>query len=236
MPTFVLVHGAWHGGWCWEPVQQLLQADGHRVIAPDLPGHGDDDTDPGAVSLSLYVDHLQGVIEKQPEPVVLVGHSLGGLSISAVASALPDRVAAMVYLAAFVPQTMTPLAELQDRLDFADAMLLDPLRGTADLERAQVADLFYGGCTEAQQAWAADRLCTQAIEPFFAELAIDADAWGRPARHYIECLQDRAVPLALQREMHEPLDFEVHRLDTDHSPFLSAPENLVELLLQVAEG
>ncbi len=206
------------------------------MVAPDLPGHGDDDTDPGAVSLSLYVDHLREVVEKQGEPVVLVGHSLGGLSISAVVSALPDRVAAMVYLAAFVPQTMAPLVELQDRLDLANAMLIDPLRGAIDLERERVADLFYGDCTETQQVWAADRLCTQAIEPFFATIPIDHDAWGRPPRHYIECLQDRAVPLSLQREMHEPLGFEVHRLDTAHSPFLSAPESLASLLLQVAEG
>lgn len=236
MPTFVLVHGAWHGGWCWGPVQKLLQERGHRVTAPDLPGHGQDGTDLSEVSLARYVERLEEVIEKEDEPVVLVGHSLGGLSISGVASALPERVSALVYLAAFVPQTMTPLVELQDRLALANAMLVDPLNGSADLEEDCIADLFYGDCTPEQQDWASKRLCSQALEPFFAKLAMDAEAWSRPSRHYIECLQDRAVPLELQREMHEPLGFEVHRLDTAHSPFLSAPESLVELLLQVAEG
>lgn len=85
MSTFVLVHGAWHGGWCWEKVVPLLKKEGHEVVVVDLPGHGDNHVPVPEVTLAAYGDHVAGVLDEQAEPVVLVGHSMGGLAISEVA-------------------------------------------------------------------------------------------------------------------------------------------------------
>jgi pimeloyl-ACP methyl ester carboxylesterase len=82
MATFMLVHGACTGGWCWEKVTPLLEANGHRVCAPDLPGLGNDNTPPANVTLADNVEKLSRLLDKMEEPVVLVGHSLGGITIS----------------------------------------------------------------------------------------------------------------------------------------------------------
>ncbi|HLY58890.1 MAG TPA: alpha/beta fold hydrolase, partial [Stellaceae bacterium] len=74
MSSFVLVHGAWHGKWCWEKLVPLLEAAGHEVLAPDLPGMGDDRT-PATLSLAAWADFVARRIEDCAEPVILVGHS-----------------------------------------------------------------------------------------------------------------------------------------------------------------
>lgn len=78
MSTFVLIHGAAHGGWCWYKVVPLLEKQGHTVLAPDLPSHGRDKTPLAAVTLQLYVDSVCKLLDEQQEPVILVGHSMGG--------------------------------------------------------------------------------------------------------------------------------------------------------------
>ena len=98
MGTFVLVHG----GWCWEKVIPLLEEAGHVAQAPDLPGSGDDPTPIPEVSLQGYADRISEVLDAQPEPVVLVGHSSGGTVISQAAEQRPDKVKLLVYLAAFL--------------------------------------------------------------------------------------------------------------------------------------
>lgn len=102
MGTFVLVHGGWNGGWCWEKVVPLLEEAGHRVEAPDLPGSGDDPTPIPEVSLRSYADRISGVLDAQPEPAVLVGHSSGGVVVSQAAEQRPEKVKLLVYLAAFL--------------------------------------------------------------------------------------------------------------------------------------
>ena len=96
----MLVHGASHGGWCWEKVVPLLEANGHRVCAPDLPGLGNDPTPPANVTLADNVEKLSRLLDKMDEPVVLVGHSLGGITVSALAEARRRKLKAVVYLCA----------------------------------------------------------------------------------------------------------------------------------------
>ena len=91
MSTFVFVHGGWSGGWTWDKVVPLLEEAGHKVETPDLPGSGDDPTPIPEVSLQSYADRLSEVLDAQPEPVVLVGHSSGGQAISQAAEQRPTR-------------------------------------------------------------------------------------------------------------------------------------------------
>jgi alpha-beta hydrolase superfamily lysophospholipase len=82
MSSFVFVHGAWHGAWCWSKVVSLLEGTGHRAIALDLPGHGRDDTPITQVTFEAYCNKLREILEAQTEPVILVGHSMGGRVIT----------------------------------------------------------------------------------------------------------------------------------------------------------
>src|SRR5690348_12061426 len=112
MTSFVLIHGAWHGGWCWQRVTPLLEAAGHRVWAPDLPGLGSDRTPLEQVTLDTWRDFVCKHLERAGEPAILVGHSRGGVVISAVAEAMPEKIARLAYLAAFLVPDGKTLGEM----------------------------------------------------------------------------------------------------------------------------
>src|SRR4028119_2195925 len=100
MSTFVLIHGAFHGAWCWDKVTPQLEQGGHEVVALDLPGHGEDQTRAIEVTLESYADRVVEALDAQPEPVVLVGHSLSGTVISQVAERRPEKIDKLGYLCA----------------------------------------------------------------------------------------------------------------------------------------
>ena len=104
MTTFVLVHGASHGSWCWDKVVPVLESLGHRAAAVDLPGntYGEFDVPAAQVTLDTYVKHVCKVLDQLDEPVVLVGHSLGGLTITQTAERRPDKIKTLVYLTALL--------------------------------------------------------------------------------------------------------------------------------------
>jgi pimeloyl-ACP methyl ester carboxylesterase len=112
MGTFVLIHGAFHGGWCWYKVVPLLEKQGHTVLALDLPGHGRDKTPVAAVTLQLYVDSVCKLLDAQREPVILVGHSMGGGIITQVAEERPERIKCLVYLAGALPRNGQSMFDL----------------------------------------------------------------------------------------------------------------------------
>ena len=115
MSTFLLVHGAWHSGRCWERVAPLLEAAGHRVFAPSLTGYGDKAHLLGPeVGLDTHVDDVVRVItEEDLSDVILVGHSYAGLVVSSAANRIPERIAHLVYLDAMVPDDGESAVDVQ---------------------------------------------------------------------------------------------------------------------------
>lgn len=110
--TFVLMHGAWHGGWAWKPVATHLEAEGHVVHAPTAPGLSVDD-DPTGVGITQVADYVAEYIEARDlKDVVLVGHSWGGFILSSVAERLKGRLERLVYFNAFVPKSGEALVDL----------------------------------------------------------------------------------------------------------------------------
>ena len=97
-----LVHGAWHGRWCWEKVTGKLEAQGYTVVARDLPGLGEDRTPAAEITLEKYTDAVCETLVTEDEPVLLVGHSMGGIVISQAAERLPDKIKALVYVSAYL--------------------------------------------------------------------------------------------------------------------------------------
>jgi pimeloyl-ACP methyl ester carboxylesterase len=225
-----LVHGAWHGSWCWEKVVPLLEARGHRVLAPDLPGHGADRTPIAQVSLDAYAKRVCDLIDREPEPVVLVGHSMGGIVITAAAERIPERIRMLVYLTAFL------LADGESLFAVAgsdtDSLLVGNLVPSSDglsgsVKPSAVVPAFYAECATADSERASARLVPQALAPLTAPVRWTHDRAGRIPRVYIECWRDRAISIAAQRRMvlARPCA-KVLTLDTDHSPFYSAPDAL----------
>ena len=236
MTTFVLVHGSWHGAWCWKKVLPLLEAADHRAIAIDLPGHGADPMDPKTVTLEDYASRIASVIEKQSDPVVLVGHSMGGAAITRAAELCPDRIRLLVFLAAFAPYDGCSIADqaLEDQESLLQGnLLLDPAAGQAVLKESVVAECFYNDCSSEDIEFAQEKLCADPLQPLISPV-LQSDSRARKVpRVYVECLQDRAITPGQQRRVQKAFDWaEIYRLETGHSPFFSRPNELCACLLQ----
>jgi len=243
MATFVLVHGGWHGAWCWKRLTPLLTHAGHTVIAPDLPGHGDDLTPLSARPYEQYVPSISAVVAAQPEPVILLGHSSGGMVISAVAAAHPERVQVLVYLAAFLlPPGVSPMTMMRDDHEslLGSALVIDREERTTTVPPEAARAVFYADCTDADAAWAIRHLQPEPIIPAApapATVLTDDAAITMPdvPRVYIETLHDKALGPATQRRMYTALPcVHVYALPTGHSPFISAPLALAARLREIA--
>jgi pimeloyl-ACP methyl ester carboxylesterase len=237
MSTYLLIHGSWHGAWCWYKVLPRLERAGHRVVAPDLPGLGIDRTPIAQISLETWTDSVCRLLDAQDEPVILVGHSRAGILISQAAERRPEKVKALVYLAAFLLRQGESLLQLVGEDDasmvFPNLVMAEDQR-SATVRQSALKEVFYGKCSEEDIALARLLLAPEAMAPLATPIRISQCNFGRVPRVYIECGQDKAISPALQKKMYTALPCQkVISMDTDHSPFFSAPEALVTHLLSV---
>ena len=216
----------------------LLQARGHRVFAPDLPGMGADKTPLEELTPESWIDFLVDLMRGMAEPVVLVGHSRGGMQISSVAEAAPELVRGLVYLAAFVPRDGQNNLVLA--MEFCSAELM---QGAAQANASQGLSLefarsvFYNTTEDEWATRAAGMLCPEPMAALMVPVSLSAERFGSVSKVYVECLEDRAIPIAGQRKMQENAVFDrVFQLPTDHSPFYSAPELLADTLCDAVAG
>lgn len=236
-PLTILVHGGFHWGGCFAKVANLLGERGRPVVAPDLAGHGYDATPLSQIpTMAEYVAPVERLVATAQRPVVLVGHSMGGLTLSYLGERYPDKIAALIYLAAVMPWRGMTLAE-NSAADSAVAPLITPLenglgmRIKRDAPALQAA--FYNDCSERDVAVAVANLSEfNPLAPFVWVPDITPERFGRIARTYIETLQDRTIPVAFQRQLQAKTPGCVVRtLDTSHSPFFSRPREVADLIL-----
>jgi pimeloyl-ACP methyl ester carboxylesterase len=238
MTTFILIHGAWHGGWCWERVAPLLRAAGHQVLAPDLPGMGADATPLGDDPLAQWAEFVADLAATCDGRVVLVGHSRGGLVISEAAERAPERIDRLVYLTAFLLERGQSLADMAGRHPGVGPSAA--IRPTEDPGRLMIdpqlgIPVFYGRCSEGDAQAAANRLTPEPLAALTRPLQVTDGGFGRVPRAYIEATDDRAISLEMQREMQAALPCDpVITLTSDHSPFYSAAPELAQALLELA--
>jgi len=231
---FLLIHGAWHGAWCWDGTIRALERAGHRARAIDLPTQGDDQTPVAGVGLQAWIDCVVAELRRGGTPQVLVGHSMGGMVITGAADAVPELVARAVYVCAFLPQDGESLMELASRPECLNDTALvqlptdDGLCVTVTPESARAG--FYGHCAEADIAAALPRLRPLPVQTVLDKVQLRHAAPPVP-RSYIACTEDRAMPVALQRFMvaRSP-GIEMTVIESDHSPFVSHPGELLAAL------
>jgi pimeloyl-ACP methyl ester carboxylesterase len=233
----VLVHGAWHGAWCWAALQAELDRSGVPSYALDLPGHGTSAAPLG----DLHGDaaSVASVIDRLGTEVVLVGHSYGGAVITE-AALHTTHVGHLVYLTAFVldeGESMTSVAVLAD-LPPEPEELLGRARsrgdhGTLVLEPQAAIPALYGHCAPEVQQAAAARLCPQPIASF-VQTATGAP-WRTTPSTYVRCTDDRAIAINHQDAMAARCS-SVETLHTDHSPFASMPAATAALLVTLARS
>jgi pimeloyl-ACP methyl ester carboxylesterase len=171
------------------------------------------------------------------EPAILLGHSMGGMSITAAAERAPERVAKLVYLCAYLPRDGESVLGLAAGVDPASIVM--DTQFSADGLSATVGDAslkaaFYADCSEEDIAFARGRLRPLPVQPATVPVHITPERFGRVPRVYIECTEDRAIPIANQRAMAAASPpVEVHTLMTSHSPFFSAPSALADILSEL---
>lgn len=240
MARFVLVHGAFSGAWIWGPLMERLKAAGHSVEAFDLPGLGDDHTPASEVSLDACAARLCEVLAANSEPAIVVGHSMSGIVATQAAVRCPERVAALVYVTAFMPkdgQSLLDLTKLPEGAgDQVQANLVvegDPPVGVMPAAASRLA--MYGCCAEDVAAWAIARQRPQPLSVFVKAVSFPPGALDGINRYYVLCTRDRAIPPPLQRRMiAENVWADVIELDADHTPHLSRTDELAKALHRFA--
>lgn len=230
MSVFALVHGSMHGSWCWRDLVPELEARGHRAVCPDLPC---EDVSAGPEE---YVECVEAALAGSQD-VILVGHSRGGRTLPLLAARRPAR--AMIFLCCVPTGVGAISAEaFADMVtpEYRDAQAAERADGARRMLAGSARSVFYHDCLPEVAAWAADSLRWQG-EWRLVE-ALPLQSWPDTPLQVILARHDRAVRFAwAQREARrwlggrEPL-----LLDGDHSPFLSRPAELAELLVGCANG
>ena len=240
MSTFVLVHGAWHSGQCWERVVALMELAGHRVLAPSLTGYGDKARllSP-EVGLDTHVDDIVSLIDDERlAEVTLVGHSYAGLVISSVANRLPDRIAHLVYLDAMVPEDGESALDVQP----ITQVLIDLAAKSGDGWRIppmpeQPSPLGLFGVTDPEDAaWLRSMLSDQPVRCLQQPVRLDNPAVNAIPRTHIHCVG--AQPAGITRRPVPPIQpngtpAQVWELPTGHDCMITMPAELSELLLKL---
>ncbi len=228
----VLVHGAWHGAWCFAELQAALDRRGVPSYAIDLPGHGASPTSLG----DLYTDaqHVADTVARLAVPCVLVGHSYGGAVITEAATRTAD-IGHLVYLTAFAldrDESINALLRSLPRAAVALSAAIQPHDdGTTTLDPLLATAALYGQCSGAAVEAALARLSPQAMVTFSQPVT------GSPRDHmpstYVRCLRDEAVHISHQDVMATRCN-DVVTLDTDHAPYLSKVDETADVLERIA--
>ncbi|MEY3681387.1 MAG: alpha/beta fold hydrolase [Ilumatobacteraceae bacterium] len=234
----VLVHGAWHGAWCWAPLQAELDRRGVASLAVDLPGHGSTgttftDLHGDARAVAEVLDVQAGFGRTAP---ILVGHSYGGAVITEVAAGRSD-VAHLVYLAAFAllegETVMGALTAMPKREVGLSAAMRPGPDGTSTLDASLAVPALYGSCDPVVAAAAVARLSPQPMATMIQ--AVSGSPLDRVPSTYVVCERDDAVHPDHQRIMAERCRNTV-TFDTDHSPFVSMTKETADLLESLARA
>src|SRR5271154_4942468 len=276
--VFVLVHGGWHNHSAWERVTPILEANGFAALTLDLPGAGVNAIAPVSLGLRPFdpaafaaepspiagvtqQERTQAVVALVKEAaslsggkVILVGHSAGGMTISAVAEQVPNLLLAVVYLAGFMVLNGMPLlamlqhetlsSALAPKLFVGDPVTIGATRinvgSTDEAYRSLLKASFYHDVSESEFTYAASQLhCDESNAGALAPSEITPGRFGTVPRHYIRCTQDHAIPLTGQDHMIATVDAAIggkttaHTLESSHSPFLSQPAALSKILVDI---
>ncbi|MCV7301782.1 alpha/beta hydrolase [Mycobacterium barrassiae] len=237
MTTFALVHGAWHSAWCWERVTPLLQQAGHDVVTPELP------SEDGSADFDCYADLVCATLRGCDDDVVVVAHSLGGATGALIPGRRPVRH--LVYLCAAVPQGEVGLFDQwQAQPDMVATTFSDGWLGalsepdeqlrTQWVDRDFARKVFYADCDEATAADAFDHLRPQSGYPWTLPCSLTQHPAVRCTS--VVCSDDRIVNPVWSRRAAREIGADIVELPGSHSPFLSRPPAVADVLLRVAEA
>jgi pimeloyl-ACP methyl ester carboxylesterase len=222
-PTVVLVHGAWHGGWCWSDVVPLLDKAGLAAVSVDLPSSG------GTGGLTEDAALVRATVESQDGPTVVVGHSYGGIVITEATAGLTS-VQHLVYVCAFMIDAGASLVSTLAG-DLPPWITVDEAAGVSRVNDPVRA--FYADVAPDVAAACSARLTSQTLSSFATP--VGAVGWREHPSSYLACTEDNAIPYAAQRAMSANAGT-VETIPSSHSPFLSQPDAVADLVVAATRG
>jgi len=238
-PPIALVHGAFEDAQVWGHVSAKLKADGYQVVAVDLPGRPGAPMAPDKVSLDLYRDTVVKALGNFHRPAVVVGHSFGGIVISAVAEQVPKEVKTLVFVAAYLPHDGDSLVSLAQQ--DADAKIGPHLKIEKDKEIATIeysarADLFANAAPEALRKAIPDLILDEPLAPLATPVHVTDAHFGKVDKVYVHTQLDQVISPAFQATMvaGTPVRREFS-LPTGHTPFLTDPDGLAKAIEDAAK-
>jgi pimeloyl-ACP methyl ester carboxylesterase len=228
MATFVLVHGGWHGGWCWNRVSKLLSAKQHTVVAPTLTGLGERShlLNPD-IDLDTHVLDVVNVMKWQElRDVVLVGHSYGGMVISGVAERMESSIASLVMLDAFVPDSGQSVNDLTSP-EIRDSILKAASEGATSIPPMPAA---FFDVNENDRAWV-DAMCTpHPIKSILQKITLTGARERIARRAYIRAASSENPPLDAALSEVGNRGWQTSKIDAGHDAMIDAPAQLAEML------
>lgn len=235
--TFVLIHGAWHGGWCWNEVKRRLELEGHTVFAPTLPGHAERAAEQ-PISLERYVSDLHSSLRlKRIENATIVGHSMAGVLLPALVNRLPGAFKTAVLVAAFVLSSGEAMTDyfLEPTREFYHKLLAERNDNRIALPDDVAMRALYNRCGPEIARDAVSRMTPQPYAPFKEKTPAGYDALDTLRRAVILATDDRAMPRETWMRFSERARPDAHaEVDADHMMMISNPDSFVEKLLEVS--
>jgi pimeloyl-ACP methyl ester carboxylesterase len=234
MATFVLGHGGRHGGWCWKRVSPLLRAAGHDVYTPTYTGLGERKhlLSP-SIDLTTHIQDVVGVLEYEDlAGVILVGHSYGGMVVTGVTDAVPDRIAHLVYLDAAIPEDGESLIDVLPAAQHLRE--LAETRGDGWRLPAEYASpASYDVTDPADAQWVASKLADQPFRCYTQPLQLRGNTSHVP-RTFIYCTQSNSIPASCRERARSGPNWHYRELEAGHDAMVTAPAALTSLLLEIA--
>ena len=240
MATFELVHGAWHGGWCWQKTIPYLEEAGYNVDAPTLTGLAERKPELSPdVGLDTHIQDVVSSIEKKNlHDVVLVGHSYGAMVITGVVDRVPNRIAHLVYLDSFVPRDGESMASISPLIIY---ILRKKAQSRGEGYKIDSQGT-YGVNTEPDKSWLLSKVTPQPLKTFEQPLHLkNPDIVSTKPRTHIDCTKGGLFASAMRHIFakralppKEP-GWQLRKLPTGHDPMITMPRELADLLLEVVD-
>ncbi len=238
MTHFLLIHGSWHGAWCWHKVTPRLKELGHSVVVPDLLGRGRNKRLSQFISLEAMVRDVGRKLRKDQKTTIVV-HSRYGILASALSEVFPNQIERVVYLASYMIPDQKRAAHYF-RADKASVLspyvTINKIGFWDELHPDIYREGLYHDCSDEDHMLANSLLCREPLRPALAKLNLSEERYGTVPRAYIRLTEDRAVSLRIQDScINEVGADRVESIQASHSAYFSKPDKLSQKIVSVCK-
>jgi pimeloyl-ACP methyl ester carboxylesterase len=229
--TYVLVHGAWHGGWCWSKVASILRGRGHTVVTPTQTGLGERaHLISKSIDLDLFATDITNVIKFEDlDDIILVGHSFGGNAVSGVADNMRDHIRHLIYLDAVILENgQSAFSQLPK--DIVEARTKAAQESSGGLSIPAPQPSAFGISDAAQTSYVQSKLTPHPFNTFVSPLKLANNVGNGLPTTYIVCTEPIYKPLEASRNWVKAAGWKVIEIKSGHDAMVIAPDHLADLL------